>query len=216
VLIKQENVFPGNTTEQATRDQACFSKTIMSEKIRAFIAIELPENVRTAIRNVQERFEAYRFNVRWVKIANIHLTLKFLGNIGREEIVPIETATLKAIADFKPLSLAAKGVGVFPGIKRPRVIWVGVSGQTQLLMQLQKSIDERLATIGFARENRAFKAHLTIGRVKSRIDPGQLAAAIGETTGFEPEPLAADSVILYQSELQPAGPIYTQLKCIKL
>ncbi len=188
----------------------------MSEKTRAFIAFELPENVRAAIRNVQERFEAYRFHVRWVKIANIHLTLKFLGNIGHEEIVPIETAILKAIADFKPLSLAAKGVGVFPGIKRPRVIWVGISGQTQLLMQLQKSIDEQLATIGFARENRSFKAHLTIGRVKSRIAPGQLAAAIGETTGFEPEPFAADSVILYQSDLQPAGPIYTRIKHVNL
>jgi len=188
----------------------------MSEKIRAFIAFKLPENVRTAIGKVQERFAAYRFNVRWVKIANIHLTLKFLGNIGREEIVPIETAILKAIADFKPLSLAAKGVGVFPSIKRPRVIWVGVSGQAQLLIQLQKSIDEQLTTIGFAHENRSFKAHLTIGRVKSRISPGQLAAAVGETTGFEPEPFTADSVILYQSDLQPAGPIYTRLKCIKL
>jgi 2'-5' RNA ligase len=188
----------------------------MSEKIRAFIAFELPENVRAAIGKVQERFGAYRFNVRWVKTANIHLTLKFLGNIGRDEITPIEAAILKAVADFKPLPLAAKGVGVFPGIKRPRVIWVGVSGQVQLLMQLQKSIDEQLTTIGFARENRSFKAHLTIGRVKSRIVPGQLAAAIGETTGFEPEPFTADRVILYQSDLQPAGPIYTRLKCIKL
>ena len=105
-------------------------------------------------------------------------------------------------------------MGVFPSIKRPRVIWVGVSGQAQLLMQLQKSIDAQLTKIGFARENRSFKAHLTIGRVKNRISPGQLAAAIGETTGFEPETFTADSVILYQSDLQPAGPIYTRLKRI--
>jgi len=188
----------------------------MSDKIRAFIAFELPENVRTAIVKIQERFGPYRFNVRWVKTANIHLTLKFLGNIGREQIDPIETAILKAVADFKPLSLAAKGVGVFPGIKRPRVIWIGVSGQAQLLIQLQKSIDQQLTTIGFARENRSFKAHLTIGRVKGRINPGHLADAIGETTGFEPEPFTADRVILYQSDLQPAGPIYTRLKCLKL
>ena len=188
----------------------------MSEKIRAFIAFELPENVRAAIGRVQERFAAYRFKVRWVKITNIHLTLKFLGNIGREQIVPIETAILKATADFNPLTLAAKGVGVFPSIKRPRVIWVGVSEQTPMLMQLQKSIDEQLSTIGYAQENRSFKAHLTIGRVKSRIVPRQLAAAIEEITAFEPEPFAADSVILYQSDLQPAGPIYTRLKQVSL
>lgn len=183
----------------------------MPDTIRAFIAIELPEKIIASISNIQESLRSYGFKVRWVRPQNIHLTLKFLGNVTEAEAEAIGRALTASANDFAPLTIAAKGLGVFPGIKRPRVLWVGVGGQINELIQLQQSLDEKLAGIGFPREKRAFKGHLTMGRVKAKIDPKRLLEAIREFAGFESEPFVADKVILFKSDLQPTGAIYTKL-----
>ena len=188
----------------------------MTDVIRAFIAFELPNIVLAAIGKVQARFQPYRFNVRWVKTGNIHLTLKFLGNIKSDDIDKIHRAMAVAAKNCGPISLAAGGVGVFPGTKKPRVIWVGISDEKHQLTGLQKSIDDHLVEIGFARENRPFKGHLTLGRVKGRIDSRRLATAVEESGSFEPIAFTVDRIILYRSELKPAGPIYTRLKSVEM
>ena len=183
----------------------------MSDSIRTFIAIELPEEIIASISKIQESIRSYGFKVRWVRPQNIHLTLKFLGNVRVAETEAIGRALLASVNGFAPLAMTAKGIGVFPGIKRPRVLWVGVGGQINELIQLQQALDEKLAGLGFPREKRAFKGHLTMGRVQAKIDPKRLLEAIKEYDGFESEPFVADKMILFQSELHPAGAIYTKL-----
>ena len=183
----------------------------MSQTIRSFIAIDLPETVITAIRELQEEIRAYGFHIRWVRPENIHLTLKFLGDIKEDDREKITGAIFDSVKGFSPITLVAKGIGVFPGIKRPRIIWVGVSGDLEPLLGLQKRLEEALAGIGFEQENRRFKAHLTLGRIKGRIDPKPLGDALRAYMGFESKTFYADKIILYKSELRPTGAVYTKL-----
>ncbi|MBC8433378.1 MAG: RNA 2',3'-cyclic phosphodiesterase [Desulfobacterales bacterium] len=183
----------------------------MSETIRTFIAIELPEKIIDSIRRIQERLQPYGFNVRWVRPQNIHLTLKFLGNIQKVQTEKINQAIFESAHGFAPISIAAKGIGAFPSIKRPRVIWVGLVGQINQLQKLQKTLDEKLAANGFPKEKRKFKGHLTLGRVKNKIDPQRLFEAVKEFAGFESEPFVTDTVALFKSELKPTGAVYTKL-----
>jgi 2'-5' RNA ligase len=183
----------------------------MSDTIRSFIAIELPEKIIDAIQKVQERMRSYGFNVRWVRPQNVHLTLKFLGDINEADAEKVGRAIFESAKGFAPLALAVKGVGTFPSIKRPRVIWIGVAGQLNELIGLQKTLDGKLAAIGFPAEKRAFKGHLTLGRAKGSIGPKQLLEAMAELAGFETEPFVADKVALFKSELKPSGAVYTKL-----
>ncbi len=183
----------------------------MSDTIRTFIAIELPEQIIDSIGRIQERLQDYGFKVRWVRPQNIHLTLKFLGNIQKVQTEKIHQAIFESARGFAPISIAAKGIGAFPSIKRPRVIWVGLAGQINQLQKLQKALDEKLAANGFPKEKRKFKGHLTLGRVKNKIDPKKLLEAVKEFAGFESEPFVTDTVALFKSELKSTGAVYTKL-----
>lgn len=184
---------------------------MMSSPIRAFIAIELPEHVIAAIRRVQESLKSHRFKIRWVKPENIHLTLKFLGDIKPEDIDRIGSAMSQAVGGADPIFLSAAGSGAFPGIRRPRVVWIGISGDVAPLKALQRTLDDRLEQIGFPREERDFKGHLTLGRVKGALDPVKLNAALNAIGTFTSEPFSVDRVFLFRSELKQTGSIYTKL-----
>ena len=185
----------------------------MSKSLRTFVAVKLPETVLAAIDGVQKRMAAHCFNVRWVKAGNIHLTLKFLGEVDEDEIDGI-TAVLTN--GFAPLRLAAAGVGVFPSVKRARVIWVGISGQLSELAALQRSIEERLARIGYPHEKRPFSGHLTLGRVKGLIAASKLTTAMGAFSDFASETFEVDRVVLFKSDLRPTGAAYTELRQVTL
>ena len=124
----------------------------MSETIRAFVAIALPDDVIARIGALQEDLRAEGLNFRWVRPQNIHLTLKFLGDISFDRVSEIEEMLLAAAVGQARPEIAAKGIGVFPTVKKPRVIWVGVSGQTERLRMLQQTIEGHLAEAGFASE----------------------------------------------------------------
>lgn len=183
----------------------------MAAAIRSFIAIELPEVIRTQLKDLQDNLKTCRFKVRWVRPENIHLTLKFLGNIDETDIEKVRGTLTSRVDRFTPLSLSVKGVGVFPGIRRPRIIWSGMGGQLSALAALQKALAEDLAAIGFQQEKRAFKAHLTLGRVKGAIDALKLRDAIQAFNNFESEIFTADKIFLFKSDLKPGGPVYSKL-----
>ena len=183
----------------------------MAAAIRSFIAIELSEVIRTQLKGLQDNLKTCRFKVRWVRPENIHLTLKFLGNIDETDIEKVRGTLTSRVDRFTPLSLSVKGVGVFPGIRRPRIIWSGMGGQLSALAALQKALAEDLAAIGFQQEKRAFKAHLTLGRVKGAIDALKLRDAIQAFDDFESEIFTADKIFLFKSDLKPGGPIYSKL-----
>jgi 2'-5' RNA ligase len=188
----------------------------MSKSIRTFIAVKLPETVLATIDGVQKQLAAHGFSVRWVTTGNIHLTLKFLGEVDEDEVEDIAAVLTEAVNGFAPLRLAAAGVGVFPSVKRARVIWVGLSGQLPELAALQRSIADRLAMIGYPHEKRPFSGHLTLGRVKCQIAASRLTTAMGAFGDFESETFAVDRVILFKSELRPSGAAYTELRQIIL
>jgi 2'-5' RNA ligase len=183
----------------------------MSNIIRTFIAVEIPEKVISSIARVQEGIKNYGFKIRWVRPESIHLTLKFLGNIEAADTENIGRAVFEASKEYTPLSLQAKGIGVFPGIKRPRVVWVGITGQLETLVRLQKTLDKNLEAIGFPKEKRPFKGHLTLGRIKKKIDTNTFIEALDTFGNFETETFTADRVVLYKSELKASGAVYTKL-----
>lgn len=183
----------------------------MPETLRAFIAIEIPGNILSEIRNLQEDLKDYGFNIRWVRPESIHLTLKFLGDVEAVRINDIAGVVSKTAKGYTPISLKAKDVGVFPGVKRPQVLWVGLAGELEPLLGLQKTLDENLETIGFPKEKRPFKGHLTMGRMKGKIDVNRFGDVLVRFRNFESETFTADRIIVYKSELKPSGADYTKL-----
>ncbi len=188
----------------------------MSNIIRTFIAVEIPEKIISSIARVQEGIKNYGFKIRWVRPESIHLTLKFLGNIEAADTENVGRAVFRASKEYTPLSLQVKGIGVFPGIKRPRVVWVGITGQLETLVGLQKTLDKNLEAIGFPKEKRPFKGHLTLGRIKKKIDTNTFIEALDTFGNFETETFTADRVVLFKSELKASGAVYTKLMSARL
>lgn len=182
-----------------------------SHKIRAFVALKLPENIISSIKKIQEDLKLYRFPVRWVRPEKMHLTIKFFGEIAESDIKNIGAAMNNCAGSYAPLSLSAKGVGVFPGIAHPRVIWAGISGEASLLFDLRNALENRFEEIGFKKEDRPFKGHLTLGRFRERVDSGKLIEALRKFQSFESEIFVAEKIYLYKSDLSPEGPVYTEL-----
>jgi len=183
----------------------------MSETFRAFIAIDLPETVRHFLAEVQETLKSYRLPIKWVRAQNIHLTLKFLGDIETAQTAKIAAAMTLAARDCAGVCLTAKDIGVFPDLKRPRVIWAGVKEQPEILQNLQRTLDNHLADLGLPKDPRSFHAHLTLGRVKGKIVLARMKTVIDGLKGYESEPFEVDRIVLFKSELRPAGAVYSQV-----
>ena len=183
----------------------------MTATFRAFIAIDLPESVRLFLAEVQEALKSYGLSIKWVRPQNIHLTLKFLGDTDTAQTTRIAAAMTLAARDCPGVSLTAKDIGVFPDLKRPRVIWAGITGQLEILKNLQRTLDDHLADLSFPKDPRTFRAHLTLGRVKGKIVSASMKTAIDELKGYESEPFEVDRIVLFRSELRPTGAVYTQV-----
>ena len=190
------------------------------EKIRTFIAIELPPDVKTVLNRLQTDLGAGKDNsVKWVKPDSIHLTLKFLGSVDTEVVPKICDAITSATKNAKAFSLRVSEVGAFPNARSPRVVWVGLKGDTEMLSGLQKHLERSLAAVGFPPENKTFSPHLTLGRVRNGIKPNQRRALSERlsTVRLKATPMFyANSIDLMKSELTPQGAIYTQLASISL
>lgn len=184
----------------------------MVESFRAFIAIDLPERIRASIGTAQETLKSYGFRVKWVRPESIHLTLKFLDNIDVDRTDAIANAMRLAVRGRAAPSLSARGLGIFPNARRPRVIWVGLGGQVDHLKSLQQALDGHFADLGFPAERRPFKGHLTLGRVRGKIAVDRLQEALAKLNAFESEDFEANRIILFKSELRPTGAVYTQVK----
>ena len=128
------------------------------------------------------------------------------------DIDKIGRALSDAAADFAPATLAVGGIGFFPGLKRPRVIWVGLGGQTQLLIELQRKLEDNLAAIGFPKEKRPFKGHLTLGRIKVAVNANIIRQIMQEFSDLGGGEFTVARIILFKSDLKPSGPIYSQLQ----
>lgn len=184
--------------------------------MRLFVALELPEPVKAAAAGVMAELKRAGADLKWVDPANLHLTLKFLGETPPERLDEIAAALQRALAGAPPLELGLAGAGAFPGLGRPQVVWLGVNGQGAELAVLAGAIETALAGLGFAPEGRAFQAHLTLARARrGRGRPGppprSLAQALAGLAGWRGPEFSAARVALLESTLTPAGPIYRPL-----
>jgi 2'-5' RNA ligase len=188
----------------------------VDEKIRTFIAIELPAEIKRALTDAQadlKRERAARY-VRWVAPDGIHLTLKFLGDVERVRLPEITRVLADVCAHYPPLHLHLASLGAFPNTRRPNNLWVGVTGDTDTLARLATEIEDALAHLGFEREGRAFSPHLTLGRVKkeARGADQQFVGEMVKASQISPNGnFRAGVVSLMQSVLKPSGAEYTQL-----
>ena len=183
----------------------------MPASLRAFLAVPLPEATADFLHQVRAALDSRSMPVRWVAVAGIHLTLKFLGQIAPSQVAGIAARMDAAVAATAPFQLRAQAAGAFPSPRRARVLWVGLGGDLVSLMSLQAGLETGLAAIGFAREQRRFHPHLTIARTRHPIDPAVLGAALEETHSMVSEPFTVDRVALIKSVLEPTGATYTLL-----
>lgn len=186
----------------------------MTNLIRAFIAIDLPEPLQQTIRLTQAGLKSAGLKMNWIKPEAIHLTLKFLGDIYEDEIRLIQQVMDDCVSRVPPVTCLLKGVGVFPGIRKPRVFWVGLDGQTSELARMSIFLNEqiqRVTTNRILAETRPFKAHLTIGRIRSELDSPRLIAGLKQFGMLTSEPFTTTEIHLYQSRLHPSGAVYTRL-----
>ena len=181
--------------------------------VRAFIAVEIQaSDVVEKIRTIQDDLRSDKSKVRFVNPENVHLTLKFLGNITQEQIETVKS-TLDNIAT-SPYQIYLEGVGCFPNTRRPRVIWIGMTGGVTESTQIQAYLEEELQNHGFPRERRRFKPHITIARVKYSV--GDLGLKIQRLQEFDLGSVDVEYIYLKKSTLTPQGPIYTNLHIKKL
>lgn len=179
--------------------------------MRTFIAFKLPEEVIASLGDLQKALKQQGLKLRWVHPDNIHLTLKFLGDISAEEIPAVKRVIRTVSRSQTVFSLEAKGLGVFPTVKKAQVLWSGIHGDVKRLGDFQSNLDRALAGMGFEPEKRAFRGHLTLGRIKRRVDGRVLASAISRFGSFVSPPLTAERLILFKSDLKPSGAVYQEL-----
>lgn len=184
-----------------------------SEKnIRAFLALDPPEDILQAISRLQEKLKReIGGRISWTKPQGQHLTLKFFGDISTEDVNNVCSAVQNRIVSGQSLNLKIEKLGVFPDAHRPRVLWCGVTGDMERLITLQKKLDGDFADIGFPAEDRPFQAHLTLARIKDSRDMTGMSEALKKYDDFAAGEFNCTELILFQSRLTPQGAIYTKL-----
>jgi 2'-5' RNA ligase len=178
--------------------------------LRSFIAVEIPDPVKMEIGEVTGLLKKYDADVKWVTVGNLHITLKFLGSTPEEAVPEIRKSLVKTVSSFQPFYIKIQGTGIFPNRKYPRVVWVGVEGG-DTLVKLAGDIDNAMSFFGYRKEEREFKPHLTLGRVRSREG---ISSVVNELDNFREKEFgtfAADRIRLMRSELKPKGPEYSCL-----
>lgn len=184
-------------------------------KLRLFVAIETPHAVRAKLADVITTLRATNADVRWEQTEKLHITLKFLGDTDERKLESI-IASLEQIAQsFPEFSIRYASLGCFPHQREPRIIWAGVGEADATLAHLARSIDDALAALGFRKEERAFHAHVTLGRVKSQRNVHHLLRTM-ESITFESQPEHVAHFVLVKSELKQSGSVYTTLHHMRL
>ena len=184
--------------------------------IRTFLAIEIPKEILDQFGRFHYRLgRSMTGVVRWARPGSIHLTLKFFGNITERDIRNIEDALKDKAKAFAPIPVAVGTMGVFPNLSRPRVLWVGITTGLEELTAMQAEIEAALEKAGFPREERAYRPHLTLGRMKSERRIEGLDKAVQEHGDYSAGSFTAEEMILLRSDLKPTGPVYTPLAKFK-
>lgn len=188
-----------------------------NKNIRAFLAIDPPEVVLDNIQALQNRLKrSIQGAIRWVRPEGIHLTLKFFGDISAYDVENISEIIANKTTTVPPIALEIMGIGAFPDVNRPRVIWLGITGHLAPLLSLQRDLEEELFNLGFPKEDRPFRAHLTMGRVRVPKGIIGLAPSVEAEGNLMAGNFTVGEITLFQSSLSPQGAIYSKLAAFPL
>ena len=177
--------------------------------LRVFLALDFDEPVKKQLLRLQERLLGVGADVRWVKDEHIHLTMKFLGDLPDNIAADVCRLSQNVAAEFEPFEFTALGAGCFANHGRPRVIWVGVEDPSGSVRRLHDRIETTLAPLGLRRELRAFKPHITLGRVRSARNALELRSEVERNKTFRAGTQQAREITIYSSQLSPEGPVHT-------
>ena len=179
--------------------------------MRAFIAVELPDAVRSELARLQAELARAQADVKWVEESNLHVTMRFLGEITEAQRQAIESLLAGVARSRAPIDAALSEVGTFPERGMPRVIWVGIGQGADQLSRLAEEIERGLVALSIPDEERRFVAHMTLGRVRSPKAGDVLRQRLTQTRWMPPAPFRIERVTLFQSTLGRTGPVYTAL-----
>ncbi len=183
----------------------------MPETIRSFIAFDIESaQVLERITHVQKVLTETRADLKLVEPKNIHITLRFLGNISQSMVEKVYEGMKKV--EFKPFEVKIQGVGAFPNMRYPRVLWAGIREGADQLRSIFNQLEPQLRSLGFAPDPKGFSPHLTIARVKSGRNKAELAKRVEENINYEFGTVKANCLRLKRSDLTPKGPIYSTLR----
>ena len=184
--------------------------TTQPETVRCFVAIEIPQPIQMLLKNVQTRLQSDLRKASWTKSGNFHLTLKFLGDVHSERIDDVSNV-IQNVADVQvPFSIAFGGIGAFPNLYRPRVLWMGVKQGTSIVSRLAKTVNLELKQLGFPIDNR-FHPHLTLARLRTPVNLEPLKNMLRQYDRIDRAVVNVKAITLMRSELHPNGAIYTPL-----
>jgi 2'-5' RNA ligase len=185
--------------------------------LRLFIALPLPDSVKEALGALIAEFGSHPAPVKWLNPANIHMTLRFLGDTPKSRVTDLSAMLNETGSHHSTVSTSISRLGAFPNLRRARVLWAGVQEDHSVirLEHLAAEIERGVQQLGFEPESKKFRSHLTIGRVKQRASINELAQTI-EHYRLAPIPLTLSDLVLFQSTLTPRGPIYKRLHRVAL
>lgn len=187
------------------------------QTIRAFLAIEPPEDILQALSRLQEKLKReINGRISWTKPQGQHLTLKFFGDISADDVKNICAAVESRIASWSSFNLKIEKVGAFPDARKPRVLWCGIAEDGGKLSVLQKQLETDFEGIGFPNEDRMFRAYLTLGRIKESHGLTGVSEALAKRNAFAAGVFECKELILLQSKLLPQGAVYTKMAKFKL
>lgn len=183
-------------------------------QVRAFLAIDLDDDLKPKINKVIRQFKPIDAKIKYVELLNIHLTLKFFGEIDTDGLEVLENAIENVVSEFEPFNIKIGGCGAFPNTNRIRVIWIGIEDDA-LIRKLHDRLDKEFVKLGLDKD-RKFSTHITIGRMKSPKNKDKVKATIEECKDVEIGEMTVDRIALKKSTLTPQGPIYEDLKVFEL
>lgn len=178
--------------------------------LRCFIAIVIPDSLKKQIIEMTDLLKKYDADIKWVNPENIHLTLKFLGNTPQSLLTKINETINEAVLPYSPFYIKIYGTGVFPNKKHPRVIWIGIK-DPEILINLRNAIEQSISSLGYQKDEKEFKPHLTLGRVRSQKGIMHIINNLEDFKDKDFGSIYVDNIKLMKSDLKPKGAEYTCL-----
>ena len=189
---------------------------VRQERHRIFIAVELDPALREAVGEIEHRLEKAGAHAKWVKPASLHFTLRFIGEIPAAQVARVKIAVREAMVGIQPFDIVLQSLGAFPSLRRPQVVWVGVTEGAGELEAVAARINDHLARHRFPPPDREFRPHLTLARVRGAHAWGDLVRALDQFRDAGMGRQRVEAISVMESELMAHGPLYTRIEEVRL